>query len=120
MKYVVTGGTGYLGSEIVNYLLKKDHQVLNLDILKLDINNSNYDYKKVDISNKFDLENSFSDADILIHNVAKVPLIKNKSEFENTNILGTKNVLEVALKKKSKKLFIFQVQLYTEYQEKHL
>jgi nucleoside-diphosphate-sugar epimerase len=104
MKYIITGGTGYLGSEIVNYLLKKNHEVLNLDILKLDIKNSNYDYKKIDISNKFQLENSITSADVLIHNVAKVPLIKNKSEFENTNILGTRNVLDIALKKKIKKV----------------
>ena len=105
MKYIITGGTGYLGSEIVNYLLKKNHEVLNLDILKLDIKNSNYDYKKIDISNKFQLENSITSADVLIHNVAKVPLIKNKSEFENTNILGTRNVLDIALKKKIKTNF---------------
>ena len=106
MKFLVTGGSGYLGSEIVNFLLKQKHQVLNIDLNEYIIKDQNYRFKKIDVSKISEIENVLDNIDVVIHSVAKVPLVKNNLEFEKTNVLGTKNILNVALKKKNKKIYI--------------
>ncbi len=106
MKFLVTGGSGYLGSEIVNFLLKQKHQVLNIDLNEYIIKDPNYRFKKIDVSKISELDNIVDNIDVVIHSVAKVPLVKNNLDFEKTNVLGTKNILNAALKKKIKK-FIY-------------
>ena len=58
-KIIVTGGSGFIGSNLVNFLIKKKYFVINLDKLtyssnKLDIsyrNRKNYKFIKLDINN---------------------------------------------------------------------
>ena len=59
-KIIVTGGSGFIGTNLVNFLIKKKYFVINIDKLtyssnKLDIsyrNRKNYKFIKVDINNK--------------------------------------------------------------------
>ena len=60
-KVVVTGGSGFIGSNLVKYLLKKKYFVINIDKLSysanpyniIDLNkNKNYTFFKVDLNNK--------------------------------------------------------------------
>ena len=59
-KIVVTGGSGFIGSNLVNYLIKKNFFVINLDKLTYSANNydeknrnsKNYKLIKIDINNK--------------------------------------------------------------------
>ena len=95
MKFLVTGGSGYLGSEIVNFLLKQKHQVLNIDLNEYIIKDQNYRFKKIDVRKISEIENVLDNIDVVIHSVAKVPLVKNNLDFEKTNVLGTKNILNV-------------------------
>ena len=41
-KLIVTGGLGFIGSNLIEYLLKKGHFVINIDKLTEEYNNSNY------------------------------------------------------------------------------
>ena len=58
-RFIVTGGYGFIGSNLIN-LLNKKHKVLNIDNFSYsaqkynlkDIKNKNYSFKKVDINNK--------------------------------------------------------------------
>ena len=62
-RFIVTGGYGFIGSNLVRLLLKKKYKVLNLDNLsysaqKYNLSNlkgKNYQFKKVDINNKKEL-----------------------------------------------------------------
>ena len=58
-KVVVTGGSGFIGSNLIKYLLKKKYFVINIDKLSYSGNpyntrnfNKNYIFFKVDLNNK--------------------------------------------------------------------
>ena len=59
-KIIVTGGSGFIGSNLVNFLVKKNFFVINLDKLTYSsnkykstlLNSKNYKLIKVDIANK--------------------------------------------------------------------
>ena len=60
-KVVVTGGSGFIGSNLVKYLLKKKYFVINIDKLNYSANpyntkslnkNKNYIFFKIDLNNK--------------------------------------------------------------------
>ena len=59
-RFIVTGGYGFIGSNLIRLLLKKNHKVLNIDNLSysaqkynlIDVNTKEYSFKKLDINNK--------------------------------------------------------------------
>ena len=79
---LVTGGSGYFGSILIEKLLKKNFNILSIDI-NAPINNNNFKFNKIDITKKNDLFNFFKShkIDYLFHNVAQVPLAKDKYLF---------------------------------------
>ena len=115
-KIIVTGGSGFIGSNLVNYLIKKKYFVINLDKLtyssnKFDDkirNKKNYKLIKLDIINKkklIKIVNKYRPK--AIFNLAAEThvdrSIDGPKNFINTNILGTFNLLEALrfLKKKN-------------------
>ena len=102
MNYLVTGGSGYLGSALIKYLLNKSKNVLNFDILENHLNKSNY--YKGNILNYNDIYTATKNIDIVIHNLAKVPITKSKKDFFKVNLLGTENLLKSAKKNNIKKI----------------
>ena len=58
-RFIVTGGYGFIGSNLIKLLLKKKFKVLNIDNLSYsaqkynlrDIKSKNYLFKKIDINN---------------------------------------------------------------------
>lgn len=117
MKLLITGGAGFIGSHVVLDALKKGYAVVNLDALtyasnlenlKAVENNKNYKFIKGDIFDKAFLETLFKteNFDAVIHLAAETHVdfsISNPSIFIETNVLGTQNLLEMALKNKIKK-----------------
>ncbi|MBN2458411.1 NAD-dependent epimerase/dehydratase family protein [Candidatus Woesearchaeota archaeon] len=97
-RYLVTGGSGFLGINLIRYLLKKGHDVTNLDLVEFD-----YPEKpkirsiRGDIRIRKDVEDAMKDIDIVVHCAAALPLY-SKEEIFSTDIEGTKLVLEIANK----------------------
>ena len=66
-RFIVTGGYGFIGSNLIRLLLKRNYKVLNIDNLSysaqkynlIGIKNKNYTFKKVDINNKKKNHKSF-------------------------------------------------------------
>lgn len=107
MKVLITGGAGFLGMHLANFLDKKGFQTTLLDI-------NDYDKKEYpresqfitgDIRNRDEVDRAVKGADIIIHAAAALPLWKKEDIFE-VNVGGTKNLLGAALKHKVKQ-FIY-------------
>ena len=104
MKVLVTGGSGYFGSLLVKKLYDAGYRVGSLDINKPDYLNEDIEFFQIDIRDKENLINATKRFDIIFHNVAQVPLAKNRTLFQEVNIDGTKNICEAARRNNIKKL----------------
>jgi len=105
MNYLVTGGAGYFGTTLILNLLKDEKN----KIICYDLNTSHIKHKNLtsivgDIRDKDKLNNSLKFIDIVFHNVAQVPLAKDKELFWSVNRDGTKNLLDCCLATKVSKL----------------
>ena len=113
MKVVVTGGAGFIGSNLVEFLLKKKWKVVVIDNLSTgnldNIKNfkSKIKFIKSDISKIGRWSNSFRNVDIVFHLAALadiVPSIQKPTNYFKSNVTGTFNIVNVCKKYKVKKL----------------
>jgi dTDP-glucose 4,6-dehydratase len=118
MKVLVTGGAGFIGSNFVKYFLQEhpSFKVVNLDKLTYagnldnlsDVeNNPNYKFIRGDICDKNLVEKLLQDGfDAIINFAAETHVdrsLYNPEVFVETNIKGTQNLMDLALKFKIKK-----------------
>jgi len=107
MKYVVTGGAGFIGSHIVEELAAKNHEVIILDNLfsgKREnitpiLENENVSFVNGSITDLPLLKKTFNGADGIFHEaaIASVPRsVANPRETHEVNLSGTFNVLSAA------------------------
>ncbi len=98
-KVLVTGGAGFLGINLVRYLLKKNYEVVSFDI-------ASFDYEDVkdkvvaitgDIRDRKALDKATKGIDLVVHCAAALPLYA-ADEIYSIDIDGTKNVLAAAHK----------------------
>jgi len=108
-KILVTGGLGFIGSNLIKLLLQKKYQVINIDKISYASNfynvknskkNKNYSFIKCDINNKKKLLTILKkNQPIGIFNLAAEThvdrSIDSPKAFINSNILGVFNLLEV-------------------------
>ncbi|RKY36934.1 MAG: dTDP-glucose 4,6-dehydratase [Candidatus Omnitrophota bacterium] len=121
MKILVTGGSGFIGSNFVLYMLKehKNYQIINFDKLtyagnpdnlKTAIGNPDYQFVRGDICCCRDIEKVMQNENIdyVVHFAAESHVdrsISGPEIFTNTNVLGTQILLET-VKKYQVKRFI--------------
>jgi nucleoside-diphosphate-sugar epimerase len=97
-RYLITGGAGFLGINLVRYLLKKGFLIRTLDIAGFDYpEKDQVEIFRGDIRDKKIVDKAVRGSDIVIHGAAALPLY-TKEEIFSTEIDGTKNVLESAFK----------------------
>lgn len=123
MKILVTGGCGFVGSNLCLFLKNKGFKVYSLD--NLFRNGSYLNYLRL---KKKGIKNFKIDISILkkVLNLPKFDLIidccaeasvetshKDLSRVFNTNLVGTKNVLQKCLKDKSKIIYISSSRVYS-------
>lgn len=112
MKFLVTGGAGFIGSAVIRLAISRGHEVINVDALtyaaSLDnvaevANHRGYVFEKVNIQDRVAIDQIFETGrpDIVMHLAAESHVdrsIDSPGEFIQTNITGTFNLLEAARK----------------------
>jgi nucleoside-diphosphate-sugar epimerase len=105
MKYVVTGGAGFIGSHIVEELVKKGEEVTVIDNLNIgDIHNikpflDKIEFIQGDVRDIDLLKKSTKDADFIAHHASLISVpesIARPKDYFEINIHGFHNVLEAA------------------------
>jgi len=106
MKYVITGGAGFIGSNLVERLVKegsKVHVIDNFSFGKLENCNKKAHYYNIDLSQKSNfnqVKEVCKNADSVFHLacIARVqPSIKNPVEYEMNNTISTVNILKASV-----------------------
>ena len=122
MKILITGGCGFVGSNLALFLKKKGFTVHTLDNLtrKGSKYNSNL-LKKQKIKNyKINISNikkikSLPKYDLILDCCAEAAVEISKNDFDkviNTNLIGTINILKKSKNDKSKIIFISSSRIY--------
>lgn len=104
MKILVTGGSGFLGINVVRHLLNKGHDVVSIDLIEFDYSDVKNKIKIItgDIRNVNVVNNCMKGIEIVIHTAAALPLY-SAEEIYTTDVNGTRNLLEAAEKNNVKR-----------------
>lgn len=97
MRALVTGGSGYFGSLLVRKLRQQGHACAVLDIADADDRPPEVAFFRADIRDHAAVARALADVDVVFHNVAQVPLAKDRALFDSVNIQGTDNLARAAL-----------------------
>lgn len=99
-KVVVIGGRGFVGSHIVESIISGGYSA-EITVLSRtsSANTSKVQHRQADISSLSSLLEVFSEIhpDVVIHTASAHPQKGTAAQFEQTNVLGTSNVIEAAL-----------------------
>ena len=115
MKILVTGGAGFIGSHLVDALIKKGHSVRILDNLEPQVHgilrrrpsylNKEAEFIKGDIRNHDIFKKAVKNIEIIFHQAARVGVGQSMYEIKRyieTNTLGTTNLLDILINERHK------------------
>jgi len=98
--YLITGGSGFLGINLVRHLLAKGQRVITLDLQPFDYEDVKEQVTAIrgDIRDQETVAAALEGIDIVVHTAAALPLYKPKDIY-STDIDGTRNMLEQSYQK---------------------
>ena len=114
MNCLVTGGAGFIGSNLVDKLIELGHNVICVDNESAECHDQFYwndsaNNYKIDVCNYEDMEPIFKNIDYVFHVASDAriqPAILNPKKSIENNVLGTLNMLELSRKNNAKR-FIY-------------
>ncbi|GAB6120627.1 NAD-dependent epimerase/dehydratase family protein [Dysgonomonas termitidis] len=113
-KIIITGGSGFIGTNLIDNFLKKGSAILSLDMFEPKKTEHIPFFRKIDICNYYELESAILDftPDYVIHLAARTDLNGKTLEDYNANILGVENLIKVLKKVETLKRVIFTSSMY--------
>jgi dTDP-glucose 4,6-dehydratase len=120
LKIIVTGGAGFIGSHLCDFLLEKGHYVIcvdnlltgNIKNIKHNLQNKRFEFIKHDVTKPLKISGRI---DYVLHfasPASPVDYMNYPLETLDVGSLGTKNLLELARKKKAKFLMASTSEVY--------
>ena len=117
---LITGAAGFLGSHLCDYFISKNFRVLGLDNLitgNLENlthlkSNSDFEFRKIDITHDFKIDNSI---DYILHfasPASPIDYLKIPLETLRVGSLGTENILKIALNNRARILIASTSEVY--------
>ncbi len=96
--YLISGGAGFLGINLVRYLLARGHKVTTLDIAPFDYPEKDQITEIVgDIRDRAAVDKAMQGINIVIHTAAALPLY-SEADIMSTDLEGTRNMIDSAYK----------------------
>ena len=118
-RILVTGGAGFIGTNLVNELRKRGHEVIALDLYNTDREG----YLRADVRNYRQLERVFEiekwKFDSVYHLAAEYGRWNGEDYYENlwaTNAIGTKHIIRLQEKLKFRMVFFSSAEVYGDYE----
>jgi len=93
---LITGGSGYFGSLLLRKLLLRGTTCRVFDLNDADDRPAAVEFCRGDIRDAAAIASACRGMDVVFHNVAQVPLARDKHLFESVNIGGTQQLLQAA------------------------
>ena len=96
MKILITGASGFIGTNLISFLIKENIEVVNLDVNKPNVASHNRYWKQCDILNSTLLKEEFINfaPTHVIHLAARTDTLSNDINDYKSNTDGTFNVVE--------------------------
>src|ERR1700674_5039404 len=123
MRVLVTGGAGFIGSHVVDYLIQQGHEVTALDDLSTGSlrnirhlqDNPSFRFSNASVLDAAVVDAEIGQVDVVYHLAAAVGvqlIVDRPLQSLITNIKGTENVLEAAQKHRTKVLVASTSEIY--------
>ena len=121
MRFVVTGGAGFVGSHLVQLLIKNNHEVIVVDNLhtgkkeNLESVIDKIEFQKIDIRNYESMENILKNIDGVFHQAALTVVqdsFSNPKEYYDVNVQGTENIFKLSIENKFKVVYASSSSVY--------
>jgi len=121
MKFVVTGGAGFIGNRIVKALLNQGDSVKIVDNLhtgkmeNLDGIINEVEFVKADIRNFEEMKENIKDVDGVFHEAALTVVQESftkQNEYNDVNVVGTENIFKIAQENNIKVIFASSSSVY--------
>ena len=118
-RVLVTGGAGFIGTNLVAELKRRGHEVYAVDLYQTD----RPDYARADVRNYRQVERIFElhPFDYVYHLAAEYGRWNGEDYYENlwqTNVIGTKHLIRLQEQKKFKMIFFSSAEVYGDYEGK--
>lgn len=115
-RILLTGGAGFIGTNLVNELKKRGHEVIALDLYNTEREN----YIRTDVKNYRQLERVFEkwEFDYVYHLAAEYGRWNGEAYYENlweTNVIGTKHLIRLQEKLQFRSVFFSSAEVYGDY-----
>jgi UDP-glucose 4-epimerase len=121
VKFVITGGAGFIGSHIAKHLVDKNHNVTIVDNLSrgrlenLSKIKDQIEFKKIDILDFNSLKQVISNSDGVFHQAALTSVPESftqKEKYHNVNVKGTENIFKLAKEFEKKVVYASSSSIY--------
>ena len=120
MRFVVTGGAGFVGSHLVKLLVREGHQVKVIDNLHTGMGNleeviADIEFCELDIQDFDSMEKELRDIDGVFHQAALTVVqdsFKMTDKYHSVNVDGTENIFKIAQKNNFKVVYASSSSVY--------